>query len=282
MRTNSKRIEALNSHFMSQSVALNEFDPSCKIEIKSFYAGKNVLLSGCTGFLGKVILEKLLRSCPDIGQIFILLRGKKHKQPIDRIKTEILDSMCFQRCKRERAANSDQGQGDFIQFALDKITYIQGDLTRDKLGLKEEDRRFLTTHCDAIINSAASVNFDDPLQDALKINYFGCMRMLELAKECEKLQVFTHVSTAYVNCDRDEYCAETIYDKGGEGQDIENKVQKWMAMNPAEIASKQAEILGKFPNTYTFTKNMAEKVLKMKRGNLNVVIFRPSIIAASS
>jgi fatty acyl-CoA reductase len=32
-----------------------------------------------------------------------------------------------------------------------------------------------------IINSAASVNFDDPLLDAIQINYFGCMRILELA-----------------------------------------------------------------------------------------------------
>lgn len=53
-----------------------------------------------------------------------------------------------------------------------------------------------------VINSAASVNFDDPLQDALRINYYGCQRMLELAKECHNLEIFTHVSTAYVNCNR--------------------------------------------------------------------------------
>ena len=33
-----------------------------------------------------------------------------------------------------------------------------------------------------MINCAASVNFDDPLHDALNINYFGCLRMLEIAK----------------------------------------------------------------------------------------------------
>jgi len=53
-----------------------------------------------------------------------------------------------------------------------------------------------------IINSAASVNFDDPLQDGLKINYFGATRVLDLAKECKNLKIFTHVSTAYVNCNR--------------------------------------------------------------------------------
>ena len=75
----------------------------------------------------------------------------------------------------------------------------------DKLGLSNSDRQRVTSEVQVIINSAASVNFDDPLQDALKINYFGCQRMLELARECEHLDVFTHVSTAYVNCNRSGY-----------------------------------------------------------------------------
>lgn len=32
--------------------------------VRSFYEGKNVLLTGTTGFVGKVILEKYLRSVP--------------------------------------------------------------------------------------------------------------------------------------------------------------------------------------------------------------------------
>ena len=150
---------------------------------------------------------------------------------MDRIKDEILDSMCFQRCKKERK--------DFIQFAIDKITFISGDLTRENLGISEKDRTFLTENCDVIINSAASVNFDDPLQDALKINFFGCMRMLQLAKECKHLLTFTHVSTCYVNCDRDDFCGETIYTTSDdECDDIHNYVKNIMAMNPAEVKAK--------------------------------------------
>ena len=58
----------------------------------------------------------------------------------------------------------------------------------------------LTSEIDIIINCAASVSFDNPLLDAIQINYFGCQRMLELSLECPKIQCFTHVSTAYVNC----------------------------------------------------------------------------------
>jgi fatty acyl-CoA reductase len=40
--------------------------PEYKYKVKEFYRGKNILITGVTGFLGKVILEKLLRTCPDV------------------------------------------------------------------------------------------------------------------------------------------------------------------------------------------------------------------------
>jgi thioester reductase-like protein len=53
------------------------------------------------------------------------------------------------------------------------------------LGISIDDRQRIVNEVDLIINCAASVNFDDPLLDAIQINYFGCYRMLELAKECK-------------------------------------------------------------------------------------------------
>lgn len=40
-------------------------------------------------------------------------------------------------------------------------------------------------------------------------------------------------------------------------------------------------LLGHFPNTYTFTKKMAEKMLEMEAGDLPLVIVRPSIVTAA-
>ena len=68
--------------------------------MKEFYRGKNVFLSGCTGFVGKVILEKLLRSCTGINKIYVMVRPKRNKKPMDRIKDEILSSYCFSVLKR--------------------------------------------------------------------------------------------------------------------------------------------------------------------------------------
>ena len=52
-----------------------------------------------------------------------------------------------------------------------------------------------------VINCAASTDFNMELEQATIINIEGALRMQELARECENINVFSHVSTAYVNCD---------------------------------------------------------------------------------
>jgi thioester reductase-like protein len=67
------------------------------LRVKEFYNGKTIFITGCTGFLGKVILEKLLRSLSDINRIFVMVRPKRRVDPMDRIKQEILTSYCFKK-----------------------------------------------------------------------------------------------------------------------------------------------------------------------------------------
>lgn len=47
-----------------------------RVPIHQFYKGKKLLITGVTGFVGKVLLEKMLWSLPEIDQIFILIRNK--------------------------------------------------------------------------------------------------------------------------------------------------------------------------------------------------------------
>ena len=102
--------------------------------------------------------------------------------------------------------------------------------------------------------------------------------MLELAKECQNLDVFCQVSTCYVNCNRSGYIDEVIYDHK---TNVQDHVQKIMSMNIQEIKDKESELISGFPNTYTFTKNLAEKNIKNTMGNVKVIIFRPAIIASA-
>ena len=55
--------------------------------IAEFYRDRSVFITGGTGFLGKVLVEKLLRSCPDIKTIYLLMRPKKG-QNIERRLTQ--------------------------------------------------------------------------------------------------------------------------------------------------------------------------------------------------
>ena len=62
--------------------------------------GKRVLITGTTGFLGKVVLEKLIRAVPDIGAIYLLIRGnKRHPDARSRFLEEIATSSVFDRLR---------------------------------------------------------------------------------------------------------------------------------------------------------------------------------------
>ena len=60
-----------------------------KLQILNCFEGKRVLLTGCTGFIGKVMLEKFLRSVPKVGTIYLLVREKRNKTKNARVQ-EIL------------------------------------------------------------------------------------------------------------------------------------------------------------------------------------------------
>mmetsp|Transcript_30540 Transcript_30540/g.22254 ORF Transcript_30540/g.22254 Transcript_30540/m.22254 type:complete len:120 (-) Transcript_30540:2612-2971(-) len=47
------------------------------------------------------------------------------------------------------------------------------------------------------------------------------------------------------------------------------------------MKDNEKSILGSYPNTYTFTKSLAERALYKLRGNIPVIINRPSIVMSS-
>lgn len=67
--------------------------------IPQFYHGRQILVTGATGFMGKVLVEKLLRCCPDIDKIYLLMRPKKGQDPTKRLD-ELLNTPVSWLCKR--------------------------------------------------------------------------------------------------------------------------------------------------------------------------------------
>ena len=68
----------------------------------------------------------------------------------------------------------------------------------------------------------------------MNINYFGAQRVMSLAKECKKLKIFTQISTAYVNCNREGgRVDEIIYED--DGRDVDKIVRNIMKMSIEEV-----------------------------------------------
>lgn len=56
------------------------------LKIKDCYIESTVLVTGGSGYLGKALVEKLLRSCTDIKFIYVVLRNKKGVSSEDRLE----------------------------------------------------------------------------------------------------------------------------------------------------------------------------------------------------
>lgn len=52
---------------------INKKEPS----IREWFQGRNVMVTGGTGFMGKILLAKLLTGCPEVGTIYVVIRDKK-------------------------------------------------------------------------------------------------------------------------------------------------------------------------------------------------------------
>lgn len=69
--------------------------------------------------------------------------------------------------------------------------------------MSESDRKLLIESVSVAFHCAANVRFDQALAGAYNMNTLGTERVLELAMEMHQLKVFTHVSTAYCQCNED-------------------------------------------------------------------------------
>ncbi|MBK1886863.1 fatty acyl-CoA reductase [Marinobacter sp. DY40_1A1] len=258
--------------------------------------GKHVLITGTTGFLGKVVLEKLIRAVPDIGGIHLLIRGNKQNPDArSRFLQEIATSSVFDRLRQE-------DNEAFESFLEERLHCVTGEVTEPGFGLQPEALQKLADSIDAVVNSAASVNFREELDKALTINTLCLENIAELAQLNPNLAV-VQVSTCYVNGMNSGQVTESVIKPAGEDiprsasgyYEIEELIRvlndsivdvrsrytgKMLERKLVDLGIREANRYG-WSDTYTFTKWLGEQLLMKALKGRSLTIVRPSIIESA-
>ncbi|XP_065213224.1 putative fatty acyl-CoA reductase CG5065 isoform X2 [Planococcus citri] len=237
---------------------------SSESQISAFYALKNVLITGGTGFMGKVLIWKLLYSCPELNTIYVLIRDK-HGKNMGYRKEQFFSSPVFDNFKKENPK------------VLEKVELISGDVGQEGIGLSDKDRNMLINKVSFIFHGAAILKMNADLRTAVNVNTTGTIRMLDLAQEMGKLEAFVYISTAYCNCEKDTV-EEKIYPSKHDPYDVIN-LTRWMEPKLLEMITPK--LIYPSPNTYIYTKRLAETLLPNYSTKVPIIVARPSIVVPS-
>ncbi|CAN0927495.1 Fatty acyl-CoA reductase 2, chloroplastic [Linum grandiflorum] len=283
---------------------------SLGLGIEDFLSGKVWLITGATGFLGKVLVEKILRTIPDTRKIYMLIKAKDDKAALHRLQTEIIEADIFRALKQQHGES-------YESFMLSKLVPVVGDLTRgdpELLGLESHVADFVADQVDVMVNSAANTTFDERYDTSVNTNTRGAINLMRFAGKCKNLKVFLHVSTMYANGGRTGTVMEKPFRNGdttlelaaggstaaGDNDtlrpltvDVGSEIK--LALDRAACASSTDQdliLLGSerakkfgWHDTYTFTKAMGEMMIgeyaQLPDFNVPVVVLRPSIIEST-
>src|SRR5271168_3224588 len=108
--------------------------------LEQVFKGRRILITGATGFLGKVFLAMMLRWHPEVEKIYLLIRGDR-RSSVGRYRREILDSPAL---APVRAHFGEQ----FDAYVEEKVVVVPGDITNDGL-LGDEAKPFKPGSLDA-------------------------------------------------------------------------------------------------------------------------------------
>ncbi len=137
-----------------------------------------------------------------------------------------------------------------------RITALSGDITRPRLGLTAARWEALAEEATRIVHGAANVSWSLPIEEARRINVGGTQEMLHLAEAAASrgnLEAFDYISTVMV---------------AGKRRGL--------------IGEEELDESAGFFSTYEQSKSEAERLVRSKRGNLPVSVFRLSMVVGDS
>jgi fatty acyl-CoA reductase len=281
--------------------------------LKDLLAGKKILMTGVTGFIGEQLLWKILTELPETTPA-VLVRRKGSATARSRM-VGVVKHKIF------TAVRDSYGSAEELIDA--RIEVIEGDLP----GVPP-----LPRDLDIVVHCAGDVSFDPPINQAFATNVIGTQvlmqRMLEAVTDehgaLTKIPHYVHVSTAYTAGRRRgaipeaphvhsiDYTAETtaglaMHDlieaesrtaeqltrlrKRAEREhraagylttavDTERRRKEWVQAKLVEAGAERARSLG-WTDIYTFTKALGERVVADLGAQIQVSVVRPAIVESS-
>jgi alcohol-forming fatty acyl-CoA reductase len=270
-------------------------------------AGRRVLLTGATGFVGEALLERLLHDLPDTS-VVVIARPRGETTAEQRVAA-LLDGPAFGRL-RDRI-------GVEATHALlgTRLEVLSGDLAAVP---------DLPSDLDVVIHCAGEVSFDPAIDEGFATNVQGALNLLAAIDASGSQPHYVHVSTAYVagvaqgvvpegrldhdidwraeqaaaalvrdRLEADSRSAERLAElveqatrtHGAEGptaiaRQAETLRREWLDTQLVDAGRQRAHSLG-WTDCYTFTKAMAERAVEQTAAHRPVTVVRPSIIESA-
>ena len=154
---------------------------------------------------------------------------------------------------------------------------VVGELSEPNFGMKDDVFNELLDSVSIIFHSAATIKFKTHLRTAIKTNLTGTYRTIEFAKKLKHLASYVYLSTAFCNSNKTGFIQENVYPSEYDPYDMMALAADDSIWQEKKTEPETKAYIGEHPNTYTFTKQLAENLILKEMTGLPTGIVRPSI-----
>lgn len=182
-------------------------DVQCK-KIKERY---NILLTGATGFFGSHLLIELLQNTEYIDKIYCIVRPKAETS----VKKRLYDKIKF------------YFNNKYDEFLDKYVQIVEGKITEEKLGLKENEYEKLLSKIDIVIHSAANVSHYGNYKNSEEANIIATRNIINFCQISKaKLHYISTMTISGNYLEKQEQIENRVFDENSFyiGQNFEENV----------------------------------------------------------
>ena len=207
----------------------------------------SVLLVGCTGFLGQALLYQLLTRTTY--KLLVVCR-RKYGLSAKRRVAQIMKELGLANLTRRV-----------------RTIPIKYDTERFDLAMNAHHQHMIRNEASILINALADTRVSTGIKAAIETNTSIALQWLLFFKSCINAKKYIYISDAFVNFHRGGRIEEIIY----QTQLDRDVLRAAKANEPIDIAP--------YSSPYLLSKQLSEILLTQHRGDLDLAILRPSLLA---